>query len=327
MFIRKPYKMRMMIRIMDIHVVLGASGGWGSAITHELVKQGKKVRGINRSGRAAVPLEVEMVAADITDKDRLAELIEDAAQVYHCVNLPYNKWTSDLIPLTRTVISAAEQTGVPILVADNLYMYPEDAMKPLHEEMPWTSTGRKGKVRAESSKMFLDAHNDGRINVVIVRAPDFYGPTVGENSFYGSRVFIPALRGKRSQVFGSLDHPHQIAYTPDLARASIMVAEDREAYGQVWHLPSAPAVTQREFLTKVYRIAGTAPKFSTLGRTPLRIIGIFNKIIGEVVEMLYEFEKPYLVSHEKFMQSYDFRITPLEEGIEETLNWYRSRIF
>ena len=41
--------------------------------------------------------------------------------------------------------------------------------------------------------------------------------------------------------------------------------------------------------------------------------------------MLYEFNKPYYVDHSKFMTKYpDFRITPIEEGIIESINWYRK---
>ncbi|MFQ5978997.1 MAG: hypothetical protein ACE5OZ_12800 [Candidatus Heimdallarchaeota archaeon] len=39
----------------ELFVVLGASGALGSAIIRELVKQGKTVRGANRSGIAKVP--------------------------------------------------------------------------------------------------------------------------------------------------------------------------------------------------------------------------------------------------------------------------------
>ena len=44
------------------HVVVGASGGTGSALVRELVGRGRRVRAVNRSGRLAVPEGVEVVA-------------------------------------------------------------------------------------------------------------------------------------------------------------------------------------------------------------------------------------------------------------------------
>jgi uncharacterized protein YbjT (DUF2867 family) len=48
-------------------VVIGASGGIGSAVTRLLAEQGIEVRAVNRSGQMDVPDGVEIMAADATD--------------------------------------------------------------------------------------------------------------------------------------------------------------------------------------------------------------------------------------------------------------------
>ena len=58
----------------ELHVVIGASGGTGSAIVRELVARGKRVRGVNRSGHADVPSVVEMLKADATDPSSMREV-------------------------------------------------------------------------------------------------------------------------------------------------------------------------------------------------------------------------------------------------------------
>jgi len=50
------------------HVVVGASGGSGSALVRELTGRNRQVRVVNRSGRATVPPGVEVVAADATSR-------------------------------------------------------------------------------------------------------------------------------------------------------------------------------------------------------------------------------------------------------------------
>jgi uncharacterized protein YbjT (DUF2867 family) len=72
-----------------LHVVVGASGGTGSAVVRELHAAGRRVRAINRSGRMPVPRGVVVVGADATDAARMREACAGAAVVYNCVNPPF----------------------------------------------------------------------------------------------------------------------------------------------------------------------------------------------------------------------------------------------
>jgi hypothetical protein len=45
----------------------------------------------------------------------------------------------------------------------------------------------------------------------------------------------------------------------------------------------------------------------------------------EIIEMLYEFEEPFVVDHAKFERAFGERATPLREAIGETVRWYRSK--
>jgi hypothetical protein len=47
----------------ELHVVFGATGDSGSAVIRELLRQGKRARAVNRSGRASLPPAVEVVQA------------------------------------------------------------------------------------------------------------------------------------------------------------------------------------------------------------------------------------------------------------------------
>ncbi len=69
-----------------LHVVVGASGGTGSAVVRELHAAGRRGRAITRSGRMPVPPGVEVVGADATDAARMREACAGAAVVYNCVN-------------------------------------------------------------------------------------------------------------------------------------------------------------------------------------------------------------------------------------------------
>ena len=55
------------------------------------------------------------------------------------------------------------------------------------------------------------------------------------------------------------------------------------------------------------------------------MIGPFNTGIRETIEMLYEFEEPFVVDHSKFEKAFGEHATPLKEAIADTVRWYRGK--
>ena len=55
--------------------------------------------------------------------------------------------------------------------------------------------------------------------------------------------------------------------------------------------------------------------------------GIFSPMIREVKEMMYEWEEPYLVEHNKYQETFGGSATPLEIAVKETVEWYRQQSF
>lgn len=57
-----------MLASSRLHVVLGATGGVGQALVHALVAQGALVRAVNRTGHGQGASQVEVLAADLTNR-------------------------------------------------------------------------------------------------------------------------------------------------------------------------------------------------------------------------------------------------------------------
>ena len=53
-------------------------------------------------------------------------------------------------------------------------------------------------------------------------------------------------------------------------------------------------------------------------------MGLFNPGMREMIEMLYEFEEPFVVDDSKFEQAFGEQATPLKEAIQRTVRWYRE---
>ena len=307
------------------HVIFG-SGPVGSTIAEELQARGKQVRLINRSGKATVVSGIEVVAGDAMKEAVVCELSKDASVVYNCMNVPYTQWAETLFQLQENLVAGAGAAGAKLIVTDTLYMYGKTHGRVMTEATPYAATTRKGQLRANLAKAYLQAHHEGRVRVALGRAADFFGPRV-LNSALGDRVFPAALAGKAIQVFGNLDLPHSYSYVPDVAKGLIVLGECEEALGREWLLPVVtPVVTQREMANLIGTTLGTPVHIQALPKVAIQAIGLFNPFIHEFVEMLYQYTEPQIVDASAIEQAFGLHATPLDEALQATIQWYKKHL-
>ncbi len=306
------------------YLVLG-TGQLGLALMEELVAQGKQVTMANRRGALNEPLPpgVDMRQVDATDPAAVARLAKDAQVVFACVQPPYTEWPARFPPLIQAVLDGVAATGAKLVFGDNLYMYGATGGAPIHEGLPYAAQGRKGTTRAAIANTLLDAHRAGKVRVTIGRASDFYGPRCTDSAL-GEFVFGNVLAGKPMDLLGNIDMPHTYTYIRDFARGLIILADAPDADGQAWHVPSAPTQTTRATVEMVAAQAGKPLRYRAASPWMLRVVGLFNPIVREMVEMSYAFQEPYIVDHSRFVARFGDISTPLAEGIAETLAWFRQ---
>jgi nucleoside-diphosphate-sugar epimerase len=102
------------------------------------------------------------------------------------------------------------------------------------------------------------------------------------------------------------------------------LGEREEALGRAWHLPNPETITTRRFVGMIFQEVGKPARVQSAPKILLRALGLFNPGIRETIEMLYEFEEPFVVDHSKFERAFGERATPLGEAIRETVRWYRE---
>ena len=308
----------------ELQVIFG-TGPVGQAVARELIGRGKTVRMVNRSGTrpGGVPDSVSVVAGDVFAVNVAKELAQGAAVVYQCTNPPYNQWPELFPRLQANTLEAAASAGAKYIVTDNLYMYGDTDGQPIREDLPYNAHTRKGTVRAQLAEAVMAAHRSGKVRAAIARASDFYGPAALASAA-GERMFGFAVQGKAASVVGDLDALHTYTYIEDFGKALVILGERAEALGQTWHVPNAETLTTRQFITLIFEALQQPPKMSTMGRTMLRLGGIFIPAARETIEMLYEFEKPFVVDSSKFTQTFGLQGTPLREAIKQTVIWYQQ---
>lgn len=310
----------------EAHVVFGANGALGAAIVRRLTADGKPVRAVVRDADLAavlLPPTAGVVVKDARVKDMAVDACQGAAVVYYCINVPYALWPRWMPTITDNILAAAGQAGASLVFPGNVYGYGPLQSIPATEEHPLAAKSSKGQLRNAMERRLMRAHEAGDVPTVIPRFPDFYGPNVINKLM--APIFQSALKGARAAWPGSLDVPHDLVFVDDAAAACVLLGATREAYGQAWHAPGAGPLTGRQFLEMAFRAAGTAPRGGTMGRLMFRFLGLLAPEAREMLELLYQFEEPMLLDGGKFARAFpDFRYTPHEDAVRQTVEWFRQ---
>ena len=80
------------------------------------------------------------------------------------------------------------------------------------------------------------------------------------------------------------EHKHSFTFTPHAGKATALLGNTENAYGQIWHLPTATQpMTGKEWIEKIASKLNVKPKYRTVSKSMVRIIGIFVPAMRESV--------------------------------------------
>ena len=305
------------------NVVFGA-GPLGIWVAHVLIEQGKKVTIVNRSGIiSSGNIEgVTVVAADASNSEEVFEVCKGTNSVFHCAMPPYTQWPEKFPALTKGIISGVKKAGAKLIYGDNLYGYGSTNGAVISEDLPYKAIGSKGKIRASMAEMILSEEG---IEAVIGRGSDFYGPMV-KNSVLGETFFQSALLGKAVNLLGNIDLPHTYTYIKDFAAALVKLSDSPDSFGEIWHVPNSPTISTRQLVEITERQINQTIKVRSAGKLMVSLLGLFNPILKETKEMMYEWEQPYIVDHNKFENMFGSETTPHEVAVKETVEWHEEEL-
>jgi nucleoside-diphosphate-sugar epimerase len=312
-------------------VVLGA-GPIGATTARLFADRGDRVTVVTRSGTGPRHPGVDRVAMDLSagsrSADSLSDLTVDASVIVNAVNLPYAQWVTGWPPIHRAIMAAAESSGAVLAVAGNFYLYPAGS-SPMTARTPIDPPTRKGAVRARMWADLVQAYEAGRIRPLELRASDYVGPQVvsTDGAHAGPRLVDPVLQGKRATVVGDPDAAHTWTAVDDIARTIVTLAQDERAWGRAWHVPSAPARSIRQVADDVAKAAGLpGARVSRIPRLALRAAGMVQPQMREIVEMLYQFDEPFVAAHGETTEVFGLAPTPWAQTVEAIVAAARARI-
>ena len=312
---------------MGKHVIVGA-GAVGREVAEELAAVGHEVVVVSRSGRAPAVEGVLAAALDATDADALTDVVRGADVLYNCANPPdYTRWAREWPPLAASLLQAATASGAAYVIMGNLYGY-GPVVGPITPELPLATTSANGRIRARMWEDALAAHRAGRVRVTEVRASDFIGPDSGTNAHLGDRMIPRILAGRKVRAFAALDQPHSWTYVPDVARTIATLGTNDRSWGRAWHVPTNPALSQREAFASIAAAAGVPePPMGTLSGRTIRAVGVAVPLIRALGQQLYQFDRPFVIDASETTQTFGIEPTPWDECVRTTLAAYAAAPF
>jgi nucleoside-diphosphate-sugar epimerase len=301
-----------------MQTILGAKGVIATELAKNLVNYTNHIRLVSRNPQKVNPTD-EIVQADLTSFEQTLKAIEDSEVAYLTVGLKYNirVWQSTWPVIMRNVIEACKKTGSRLVFFDNVYMYGKvDGW--MTENTAINPCSRKGEVRAKIAEMLMDEVSKGNLNALIARSADFYGPNT-PLSFVNVMVFDNLKKGKKPQWMLNDLALHSFTYTPDAGKATALLGNTPDAFNQVWHLPSdRNLLSGKDFIKLAAEAYGLSANYMLLKKWMIRMAGMFNPVIHESIEMLYQSEFDYRFDSSKFEQAFKFTPVRYAEGIAIT---------
>ncbi len=304
-------------------LVIGATGGVGSAVAKVLLARGWRVKALNRNPERAATGDLkgaDWIRGDAMSTKDVVAAAQGVQLIVHAANPPgYKDWDKLIIPMMESSIAAAKASGARILLPGNVYNYGPDAGAVVTEASPEHPETRKGKLRVEMERR-LQASG---VRTLIVRAGDFFGPGITTNSWFGQMV-TPGKPVRRAVYPGVRGVGHAWAYLPDLAETMVRLVEqeDRLEPQAVFNFGGHWFERGEDMAQAILRVAERPERKVDGFPWPLVVLASpAVPMFREILEMRYLWRRPLRLDNRKLVAFLgEEPHTPLDRAVARALD-------
>lgn len=300
--------------------ILGAGGAIGIELAKALPTYTSDIRLVGRNPKKINATD-ELFQADLMNRDQLFKAIAGSEVVYLVVGFEYNTkiWQQLWPTLIKNVIDGCLQHQAKLVFFDNVYAIGGQHVNHITENSPMSPTSKKGEVRATVDRLILESVEKKQLNAIIARSADFFSE-VKEKSILMNTVYDNLVKGKKAQWFCNAKAIHSISYTPDLGKGTAILGNTKEAYNQIWNLPTdTQKITGEEWINLFAHEMKATNKYQVLPGWGLQAIGLFVPILREMYEMRYQYDRDYYFDSSKFNTAFNYMPTTNAMAVKETV--------
>ena len=312
---------------MTDRITIFGYGPVGRATAARLLPKDARSSSRNGARRADLPKGATFAPCDALDRDAVVKAVRGAGQFVVAIGFPYSGvlWREVWPKAIANFVAACKATGARMVFIDNLYMYgPQTA--PLVETMPLSDKGWKPAARSAATRVWMAAAAAGEARVAALRAPDFYGPGVG-NSFLGDTSIGKLAQGKARRVHRLAGRAARLRLCAG-HRARGDDASGRAGLGLRPGLAHALRADPDD--ARHPKIAadtlGVKLRISAMPAWMLGASGMFSPFLRELQEMRFQWDRPYHVDASRFAAAFWSDVTPFETGVPETALAFRAAL-
>ncbi len=320
----------MLSRQPPVALVLGLTGAIGQAVAAALARRGWAIRTITRRAaedRPALAFAVDWRAGDALDRASVQAAADGVELIIHAVNPPgYHRWREDGLPMLSNTIAAAKAASAAILFPANVYVFSSTSAGELDENAPRSPTTRKGQVRLEMEQMLERAALNDQVQVIILRAGDFFGPGVS-NSWFAGAMAKGGAAAKRINTLAAAGIAHAWAYVPDLAEAFVRLVDRRATLPTftLAHFKGHADITGREMAEATQRAIGReGVPIKPFPWITVWLGAPFVPFLREALEMTWLWRKSLTLDNRRLRELIgDEPHTPLDDAVKAALGTAR----
>ena len=256
-------------------LITGVCGFIGSSIARALQAEGATVRGIDNisSGKIAnldgIRSQVELIRADICDRDAVAAACEGIDLVFHqaaiasvaaSVEDPVGTNESNLGG-TLYVLEAARKAGVKrLLYAASAAAYGDEPTLPKRETMLPQPISAYAVQKLAGEHYLASYAKVFGLETVALRYFNVFGPRQDPASVYSgvlARFIAQMSKGETPTVFGDGSTSRDFVYIDDVVSANLLAARTKAAVsGKVFNVATGRSTTLLEAYEEIKRVMG-----------------------------------------------------------------------
>lgn len=302
-------------------VILGSNGTIGVALAKELASYSSDITLVSRNPRKVNPTD-RLLPLDLSHKENIKQAIGDADRVYITIGFPYktSAWKKLWLPFMQEVISVCSKNRTKLVFFDNIYAIGKEGIHHIVESSVIGPSSKKGEIRAAVDRLLIQTMNSGNLDVIIARAPDFFGGNSGKNSILMNLVYDQLKLEKKAKWFCDAGKVHSFGYVPDLAKGMALLGNTDAAYNQIWNLPtSTEKLTGKDWISLFAEQMQGSSNYMILPNWILKTAGIFVPMMREVAEMNYQYDRDYFFDSSRFNAYFNYTPTSSKEAVKQTL--------
>ncbi len=250
--------------------------------------------------------------------DRARDDLDQAAQGVDIIvngwNPSYPHWRAQVPGQTAQIIAAARTSGATVILPGNVYVFGPEMPATLRADTPQRAENPLGLVRREMEA----AYRTSGVPVILLRAGDFIDTMASGNWF--DRVLTAQLAKGVFRYMGPWDMPHAWAFLPDLTRAAVALAQQRDRLDRFEEVPfPGYTLTGEELAAALEQATGQSLRRKSFNWTLFRALGPVWPLMRHVLEMRYLWNAPHGLDGTRLQELLpDFTPTPVVRALGQT---------